>query len=167
MRYISSDTNVWIDFATIDRLSLPFRLPYQYLMNDEAISNELLEPEGLSVELVHLGLKPTELTEEEYFLVDELTDTYHRLSLFDCIALAIAKCRKITLLSGDGPLRKAAEQEGVDVIGTIGLLDDLFEQELIEQSEYVFCLTELRDNNRRRLPRAELQKRIDAVQEIN
>lgn len=49
MEYISSDTNVWIDFLTINRIDLPFRLPYTYLytylMNEDAIGNDLVEPE--------------------------------------------------------------------------------------------------------------------------
>lgn len=163
MKYISSDTNVWIDFAVIDRLSLPFRLPYTYLMNDEAISNEFLEPSGLGESLVKLGLQPTELTEEEFYLADELNTKYKRPSLFDCISLAIAKCRKLALLSGDGPLRKAAQQEGVEVIGTIGLLDELYDQKRIETAEYLYCLKALLQNNgdKVRLPENELKKRID------
>ena len=51
MEFISSDTNVWIDFAIIDRLSLPFKLPYIYLMDEDAVSNELLQPEGLGEKL--------------------------------------------------------------------------------------------------------------------
>ena len=34
MEYISSDTNVWLDFVEIEKLNLPFQLPYVYLMND-------------------------------------------------------------------------------------------------------------------------------------
>lgn len=165
MKYISSDTNVWIDFSTIDRLALPFKLPYTYLMNDEAISNELLEPAGLGNQLVDLGLQPTELTDEEYFLADEMNNKYSKLSIFDCVALAIAKRRGLTLLSGDGPLRKAAFQEGVEVIGTIGLLDELFQLKLIDKSEYRYCFVELQRHNggKVRLPADELQKRIEQV----
>jgi len=32
MTYISSDTNIWIDFMTIEKLELPFRIPYTFLM---------------------------------------------------------------------------------------------------------------------------------------
>ena len=34
MEYISSDTNVWLDFVEIEKLNLPFQLPYIYIMND-------------------------------------------------------------------------------------------------------------------------------------
>ena len=47
MQYISSDTNVWLDFAIIERLELPFRLPCIYLMHGDAVHNELLS--GIAV----------------------------------------------------------------------------------------------------------------------
>ena len=72
MEFISSDTNVWIDFATINRLDLPFKLPYTFLMDEEAISNELLQPKGLGASLIDLGLQAVELTEEEFFLAESL-----------------------------------------------------------------------------------------------
>lgn len=61
MQFISSDTNVWVDFAIIGRLALPFKLPYVYLMDEEAINNELLQPEGLGKTLIELGLQAVEL----------------------------------------------------------------------------------------------------------
>ena len=165
MKYISSDTNIWIDFLTIDRLELPFKLPYTYLMNDEVISNELLQPKGLGEKLIHLGLRATELSEEEYFLAGELNYRYRKPSLFDCIALAIAKCRQITLLTGDGALRNAAKKENVPVIGTIGILDQVFRYKSIDSEEYLFCLEELKRNNggKVRLPLQEIQERIDKL----
>ncbi len=86
MEYISSDTNIWIDFETIDRLELSFRLPYIYLMDQDAIEDEMLNPPGLGENLVRLGLQKTQLTEEEFFLAEELAEKYRRLSLYDCIA---------------------------------------------------------------------------------
>lgn len=136
MEYISSDTNVWIDFLEIERLNLPFRLPYVYLMNDETVDDELLSPPGLSGELLQLGLQKTELTEDEFFLAEEFTLKYAKPSVYDCIALAIAKIRGLTLLTGDGPLRKAAVAEGVTVMETIGILDQLHSGKHIEDEEY-------------------------------
>lgn len=163
MEFISSDTNVWVDFATIDRLALPFKLPYTYLMDEEAITNELLQPEGLGESLTKLGLQAVELTEEEFFLAEELNQKYRRPSTYDCIALAIAKCRGIILLTGDGALRRAAVQEGVEVMGSIKVLDLLQEQKLIEVSEYLFCLEEFKRLNGGKisLPENAIQERID------
>lgn len=165
MEYISSDTNVWLDFVEIERLNLPFRLPYVYLMNDETVDDELLSPPGLSGELLQLGLQKTELTEDEFFLAEELASRYAKPSVYDCIALAIAKIRGLTLLTGDGPLRKAAIAEGVMVIGTIGILDQLHSGKYIEDEEYAECIQKLLEKNggKVRLPKHELEIRLQKV----
>lgn len=167
MQYISSDTNIWIDFLTINRLYLPFKLPYTYLMNEDAISDELLSPTGLSQQLINFGLKATELSTEEFYLAEKLNQKYRKPSIYDCVALAIAKCRNITLLTGDGPLRKAAFQEGVKVLGTIGILDQLYQQELIPTEEYLNCLEDLERFNhfKVRLPSEELAMRIKKLKD--
>jgi len=163
MEYISSDTNIWLDFMTIERLELPFKLPYIYLMDSDAVEDELLNPPGIGRKLIKMGLQKTELTEEEFFLAEELTGRYTKPSLYDCIALAIAKVRGITLLTGDGPLRKAAKAEGVPVMGTIGILDKLLEGQYIEPNEFQDCVKRLLENNggRVRLPEIELRKRLE------
>lgn len=125
MEYISSDTSVWIDFSAIDRIELPFRLPYTYIMNSDAINDELLSPVHLRGELLRCGLISVELTLEEFDLAEEFGPRYPNLSIYDRIALAIAKVRKIILLTGDGALRKAAKCENVGIWGTIGVLDQL------------------------------------------
>jgi len=166
MEYVSSDTNVWLDFATINRLEMPFKLPYTYIMNEDAIESELLYPEGLREHLVKLGLQAVELSEEEFYLAGEYNMKYHRLTIHDSVAMAIAKVRGIILLTGDGPLRRAAEQERVSVIGTIGILDRLYDGEYIKKEEYVDCLKALLKNNGQkvRLPMMELQKRLETVE---
>jgi len=163
MEYISSDTNVWVDFAVIGQLALPFKLPYIYIMDENAIEDELLSPEGLSSNLLQLGLQATELSEEEYWLAEQLNAKYAKPSLYDCVALAIAKSRNIVLLSGDGPLRKAAKAEGVTVMGTIGILDQLLAENHIDTSLYLSCLRSFQqyNNGKIRLPAAALQERID------
>ena len=65
MEYISSDTNVWLDFVTINRLELPFKLPYIYLMNDEAVDDELLNPPSLGEDLIDRGLRKTRTAYEQ------------------------------------------------------------------------------------------------------
>lgn len=169
MEFISSDTNVWIDFATINRLYLPFKLPYTFLMNEEAISNELLQPKGLGASLLELGLQSVELTEEEFFLAEELNLKYRKPSIYDCIALAIAKYRGITLLTGDRALRKAAIQEGIEVMGSLKILDLLFDNNLIDATEYLICLEAFKINNGKkiRLPLSALQERMDRVKSYN
>ena len=68
-------------------------------------------------------------------------------------------------MTGDAALRKAALSEGVSVKGTIGLLDNLYENEKISVDEYRECLLLLIKVNGRevRLPMAELQNRLDKI----
>ena len=163
MKYISSDTNIWIDFNTISRTDLPFRLPCTYIMYKEALRKEIINPPELLTDLQKRGLIGVDLTIEEFFYADELSKKYVKLSGYDRTALAVAKFRNIPLLTGDNPLRKAAEKEGVEVFGTIGLLDKLYDGDYINKLEYQFCLESLLEHKERRLPTEELQKRIDSL----
>lgn len=168
MEYISSDTNVWIDFFVIKRTDLPFRLPYTYVMSTDAIDDELLSPLGFRDELIAKGLLPVEYSFDEFELAEQFGNQYPKLSIYDRIALAIAKVRGIMLLTGDGPMRKAAHKEGVAVIGTLGILDQLFSRSLIDESEYRNCLQELQCNNgaQVRLPKLEIERRLQNVGEL-
>lgn len=163
MQYISSDTNVWIDFFSIDRLELPFRLPFRYIMYEETIDNELIKPPDMGQRLQALGLESVDITLEEYILAEQLNEQYKHPSNHDCVALAIAKVRGLVLLTGDGPLRKAAEKENVKVIGTIGILDKLMERGTITTEEYRECLVKLDALNGGvvRLPRKAIKERLD------
>lgn len=134
-------------------------------MNEDAVVDELLAPLGLGKELVKLGLQKVELTEEEFYLAEAYIGHYKKISIYDAVALAIAKTRGIKLLTGDGALRKAATEESVTVIGTLGILDQLYHEQLIEAHEYSYCLNELLRHNgsKVRLPEAEIRQRMENI----
>lgn len=168
MEYVSSDTSVWIDFYVIGRIEIPFFLPYKYIMNNDAIEDEVLSPSGLRNELMRCGLVGVEITIGEFMLAEKFGLHYSRLSIYDRIALAIAKNRKIALLTGDNALRKAAKSENVAVFGTLGILDQLLEGNFITSKEYEFCLYELQKHNGQevRLPKSEISTRIQQKRKI-
>lgn len=168
MEYISSDTNIWIDFQLIDKLSLPFRLPYTYIMSSDAVEDELLSPEDFKSQLLSNGLKPVEYSYEEFELAEQYGLIYPRLSIYDRLALSIAKNRNITLLTGDGALRKAAKHENVALMGTLGILDILLHENYIEQQEYTGCLQKLQEYNggQVRLPKVEIERRLRSYSEV-
>lgn len=116
MQTISSDTNVWIDFRAISRLQLPFLLPYTYIMYAESLNYELLYPPSFREDLIKYGLESVDITIEEFILADNWGNTYPQLSIQDRISLAIAKERKIILLTGDIALKKAALKENVTIM---------------------------------------------------
>ena len=83
----------------------------------------------------------------------------------DTVALAIAQARGIVLMTGDGRLRRAAREEGVEVLGTIGVLDRLLAEGLVDQDEYRACISSLMIANGGvvRLPEDELRKRLSSI----
>lgn len=163
MEYISSDTNIWLDFQAINAIELPFKLHYKYIIFEETLRSEIIDPQGLIDELLSLGLQPIDITAEELFYADELASKYNGPSTYDRIALAIAKKRGITLLTGDGALRKAAEKEGVNVMGSIGVLDELYNYKKIDKNEYRSCLEQFQKDSSRRLPIKEIEKRLNEL----
>ena len=165
MEHISSDTNVWIDFFVIGRTEIPFHLPYIFIMNCDALDDELLSPSGLREKLLQCGLISVELTIEQFGLAEELGSRYPQLSIYDRIALAIAIVRKIVLLTGDRALRQAAKRENVKVLGTIGILDQLLHGSYIDEHNYEFCLQELQKHNGQevRLPRSAINSRLQRL----
>ena len=167
MQFVSSDTSVWIDFSTIHRLSLPFQLPYTYIMSRDAVEDELLSPPDIGEKLKAYGLVPVDITIEEFFLAQQYGNLYARLSVYDRIALAIARHLQIILMTGDGALRKAASKEGVAVIGTLGILDRLHTDGVIDDGEYKSCLEDLKNNNGGviRLPQIEIDRRLRSLKQ--
>ena len=160
--FISSDTNVWIDFNAIDSIELPFRLDCVYLMWSEAVEDEIRSPMGLRHELLEQGLIAIDITTEEFYLADSYVEKYSNLSVYDSVALAIAKQREISIMTGDSRLRKAAKKEDVPVLGTIGILDRLLEENLISPFQFAKCIKRLTALNGSivRLPTDELESRL-------
>lgn len=160
--YISSDTNVWIDFSAIYATDLPFRLPVTFVMWGDAVEDEICSPAGLKDSLLKAGLVAVKLTADEFFLASDYGDRYPGLSGYDSVALSIAKCRGITLMTGDMRLRKAAMKEGVTVTGAIGVIDRLLAEGLMGEGEYRGIVQRLLDVNGGvvRLPEDELRKRL-------
>lgn len=165
MEYVSSDTSVWVDFMAIHCLDYPFRLPYRYIMSEDAIADELLTPQGFQEQLLVLGLEPVNISIEEFELAQRYRKQYIKLSVYDSLALAIAKQRNIILMTGDKQLRAAASNEEVALIGTLGILDELVAKHCISQAEYIEGLRALERLNGGivRLPKAEIRTRLQAV----
>lgn len=145
MSLVSSDTNVWIVFHKLSRIDWPFLLPYSYVMERRAMKDELLSPQGVLENAKQHGLCSTQLSEDEFALVISLSQTYGRLSLYDCFALSIAKSRGCLLLTNDGPLRKAAIKEGVECHGVLWVCIECCRLGLISKDESLNALEEMRE----------------------
>ena len=160
--YISSDTNIWIDFQSISHLDHPFRLKYEYYISRATFEDELIKSEALREELLERGLHLADISDEELILALTYQARHTRLSIYDSFALSIAKSRNWVLLSGDKPLRDAAKQEGVECHGTIWIYDQLLRHGLLSAEEMdaaMDSLIQAVETGACRLPMDELKKR--------
>ena len=160
--FISSDTNIWIDFQEANHLDHPFRLDYQFFLSKNAYEEELLKSEQLRRDLLSNGLQLAEVTEDEFARAMAYEGTYRALSFNDRIALSIAKTRGWILLTGDKPLRNAAEAESVECHGTIWIYDELKVSGKMSEEEFHSAIDDLIkavENAKCRLPMDELRKR--------
>lgn len=160
---VSSDTNIWIDFALVNRINFPFLLKNEYYMSNATFEDEVISPENMKSHLLSLGLKLTDVSETEKNVAFAYKKRYSKLSQYDAFALAIAKHRKWVLLTGDRPLRLAAHKENVEVHGVLWICDLLQEQNKITKQEYyeiINAFKELVTSGKCRLPLSELAKRL-------
>ena len=88
-----------------------------------------------------------------------MSELYARPSRTDLFALACAREMKCLLLSGDAALRNAAGAEGVEVHGTLWVLDQLVEAGLLSSREAAKSL-KLMVAMKSRFPKNEVEKRM-------
>lgn len=146
------DTNIWIDLRVGGVLTEAFALPYSYVVPDLLFADELEGFEGPA--LVRLGLTVEPMTSDEVGRVEVLAQAFTKPGTGDLSALALALNRGWILVSGDGALRDAAEQEGCEVHGTLWLMQLMVEHGVITWEEAVVRVEAMRKAGRR-LPKLE------------
>ena len=125
MLLLISDANILIDIEDGNLSSVIFRLPYEITVPDILFELELRERHNY---LLEAGLKVRSLTAESVKRTESLSFKYSRPSLMDHSAL-----EKCPLLSGDKDLRVAAKSEGVEIHGTVWIIEELLSHKLLKQ----------------------------------
>ena len=132
MLLLISDANILIDIEDGNLTPVIFRLPYEIAVPDILFELELRERHS---HLLEAGLKVRSLTAESVKKTESLNFKYSRPSMMDHSALALAMQEKCPLLTGDKDLRVAAKSEGVEVHGTVWIIEELLNQKLIKQAQ--------------------------------
>lgn len=132
-----SDTNIWIDLHRGGLLTQVFSLPYRFVTTDFAF-DELKQPRG--ADLQQLGLLVQGFSGAETQAIYRLCDALRNTSLADMSCFYLAADRGWTLLTGDKAVRQACQQQGVEVHGTLWLLDALFEHHLVGGAALCYAL---------------------------
>lgn len=158
MYLLVSDTSVLIDLERSGLLDEAFQCGWTLVVPDLLYDRELADYNG--PHLMKLGLRVLELTDQEVSISQELQTARSTLSLPDCFALVCALRPKHALLSGDGNLRKEASARKAEVFGLLWLFDRM-EEAGIEREKLCGGLSALRDHPRCRLPKAEIEIRLE------
>lgn len=127
-----SDANILIDMEGGNLIPVIFQLPYEIAVPDILFELELRERHS---HLLQAGLKVKRLNSESVKKIELLTQQYPRPSMMDHSALALALQERCPLLTGDKDLRVAAKKEGVEVHGTLWIIEELLNQKIIQQSQ--------------------------------
>jgi predicted nucleic acid-binding protein len=123
-----SDANILIDLEDGGLIIELFKLPFQFYVPDMLFVDELEEQHSY---LLDHGLQLGELTPDAMAELEQLTQRYKQPSRYDCMALVLAKRQQCPLLTGGMALRKAAIKEQVDVKGTLWVVGELLNQQII------------------------------------
>lgn len=146
MPLLISDSNILVDLHEGDLLQIMFRLPETF-----AVPNVLFQEELVNYypDLPGYGLQILVINEIFMNEVGQLRRTYKGPSLNDLFALVLAKQERCPLITGDRRLRNAAQAEGVELRGTIWIVERLLEEKLITLARAKDAFEKMRQANSR------------------
>ena len=115
-------------------------------------------------ELPRLGLKLLELRAATVLYAERLIEKYRSLgaSINDLLALALAWQEKCPLLTGDGRLRTVGQTEGIDIHGTLWLIEQMVNARTISVRQVEAGCEKMRGAGRR-LPWDEVEQQLRAL----
>ena len=151
-----SDTNIFIDLECCGFTVLMFELPYRFCTPDILFDQELKQQHA---HLLDIGLEILILKPESIRFSFHLLARYGKTSIHDLMALSLAKQENCPLLTGDKALRDAAQNEDIQVRGTIWILEELITHNKISKDDAIEALEKM-ENAGRRLPFDEAKKRL-------
>lgn len=151
-----TDTNVWIDLRVGNLLDNVFELDARWMIPD--LVGRELGPERKEL-LIEWGLEERSLSGDEVETLARLNQNYSAPSRTDMATLVVARAEDGILVTGDGALRSAAEEEDIEVHGTLWVLDALVKTQTVAPPEAARALQLMMEAGRR-LPKDEVNQRI-------
>jgi predicted nucleic acid-binding protein len=121
MHVLVSDTSILIDLERAGLEDVVFQGGHRWVVPDLLYATELEAWHGQ--DWLRRGLEVIELSPEETETAQRHFQAGRAVSLNDCFALSLALHRQWTLLTGDGSLRKLANENRVDCHGFLWLVE--------------------------------------------
>ena len=160
MIFLVNDANILIDLLKLNLLDTFFRLEYDFQVTDLVLSEVQEENVNqLTRYLKNSLLKQQAFAFTELGEIGALNEEHPALSIPDCSCLYLAEKLEATLLTGDGALRRIANQRSIPVRGMLWFLDETLACGLITRTEARNKLEQLMELNHR-LPVKECKKRF-------
>ncbi len=153
-----TDANIWINLHNADLLDAAFELEHTWRTPDIVVRDEVLTVDRDL--LVDLGLDVRTLSGNELNRIAELNGRYPNPSPKDLSVLVVADVDEGIVLSGDGPLRTAAEEEDLTVHGDLWILDRLVDTDIITESRAATALQTMVQQGAR-LPEDLVEERLE------
>jgi predicted nucleic acid-binding protein len=165
---IVNDSSCLIDLRKGGLLTIALQLPFRFIVALPLVETELNDfSEDEWRDLYARGLAVVDLAPAQVERAFVLKALYPGLSAYDCFSLALAEFTKnAMLLTGDRQLRTRAVTLGVDVHGVLWICDQIEQAALIAHIELADALAALLADPLVFLPDAEVQQRIDRLQNL-
>lgn len=151
-----------IDLHKVELLEALLRLPYAFVMpntlfDDEWLSLTVAEKARLQKLGLEVHILPGPLVERaaRYF------NRHRRLKLNDCFALVLAEeTEDCILLTGDGSLRRIAEDRGLETRGVLWATDELEAHRIVSPRRLHKALRLFHEDTLVFLPEDEILRRL-------
>lgn len=168
MRIVVSDTSCMIDLRKAALLEELLRLPFTFVMPNTLFDDEWLSLEAAEkAKLRELGLEVHDLRPELVERAVQVFNQHRRLKLNDCFALVLAEdVDDGVLLTGDGLLRRVAEEREVEARGVLWVTDELEARNLLPVDRLLGALRILQEDELVFLPEDELARRIRRLTQL-
>lgn len=155
-----NDTNILIDFYEIGLLDALMEIDLEMHTTDFVVAELVVEEQldWLEELIANEKLIVNNFSGKELSKIFEKENENFGLSLTDCSAWQWAADNGGILLTGDAQLRRTAIKSGVEVHGSIWLLDELLRQGILTHKQACQAIKKLKGKNRR-LPKKEIAQR--------
>ncbi|MAA75722.1 MAG: DUF3368 domain-containing protein [Salinisphaeraceae bacterium] len=139
-----------------DLLAALFAGPWRIVTPNALFYREL---ENSHAEFIDFGLELLEVHGEWVLRSTQWHGAYPKTSAMDRLCLALALQENCPLITGDAQLKTAAEAEGCTVHGTIWLIENLVETEIVSRAQALAGYDAM-ENAGRRLPFGRARRRL-------
>jgi len=151
-----SDANILIDITVAGLVKEMFNLEYDFAVPALLFEQEL---KANHADLVKKGLNLIEIEQDDIDKIEELSKKYKGVSVFDLMTLTLAGQQRALLLTGDRKLRQVCMTEGIEVYGTLWLIEQMFLEKQITVDQADNAYKRMEDEGSR-LPWGEVEKQI-------